>query len=424
MWSDISDRCIHTTQRNKLRATFIILVALVCGVSVALLAQTPDTATIQGLVEDPNHQPVSGAAITVTNVRSGLSRAEIADGHGKFSMPGLPVAGDYEIVAAKHGFAKAHLQGIGLVGGRLANVHLQLNLASRMTHITVTGTVGNVRTDTPQLGDRLGAREMEETPLLNRRITYLPLLNSANRPALNQGDVFMNQDLFTTNGSGRRQTWFEIDGANGVDTWGRQTIFTNLPLAAVQEMTVIQNAFSADYGFGLGGVVNIVTKSGGNRYHGEVLGLWRPSAPEAKLSGFMPATAGSGNDITNDTLQQGAASISGPLGTDGKTQIFLSGQASRQDRASPVTSPIAPGNFIGHYRSWLAFLRLDHRIDAANNLFLHSNVDSFHDTNPNGTVGGNSLPSVDRIFRKQTYSQEFGETAVIRPSLVNNLRLQ
>jgi hypothetical protein len=66
------------------------------------------------------------------------------------------------------------------------------------------------------LGDTLNATEMQETPLLNRRITYLPLLNSANRPAINQGDEFMNQDLFTTNGSGRRQTWFEIDGGNGL----------------------------------------------------------------------------------------------------------------------------------------------------------------------------------------------------------------
>ena len=104
---------------------------------------------------------------------------------------------------------------------------------------------------------------MQETPLLNRRITYLPLLNAANRPAINQGDEFMNQNLFTTNGSGRRQTWFEIDGGNGIDTWGRQTIFTNIPLDAVQEMTVLENAFSAEYGFGMGGVVNIVTKSGG-----------------------------------------------------------------------------------------------------------------------------------------------------------------
>ena len=74
---------------------------------------------------------------------------------------------------------------------------------------------------------------MQEMPLLNRRITYLPLLNAANRPAINQGDMFMNEDLFTTNGAGRRQTWFEVDGANGNDSWGRQTIFSNVPLDAV-----------------------------------------------------------------------------------------------------------------------------------------------------------------------------------------------
>jgi hypothetical protein len=63
---------------------------------------------------------------------------------------------------------------------------------------------------------------MEETPLPNRRITYL--LNAANRPAINQGDVFMNEDLFTTNGAGRRQAWFEVDGATGNDSWGRQAL--------------------------------------------------------------------------------------------------------------------------------------------------------------------------------------------------------
>jgi hypothetical protein len=62
-----------------------------------------------------------------------------------------------------------------------------------------------VRTDQPQLGTRLNATQMEDTPLASRRITYLPLLNAANRPAINQGDVFMNENLFTTNGAGRRQ---------------------------------------------------------------------------------------------------------------------------------------------------------------------------------------------------------------------------
>ena len=63
-------------------------------------------------------------------------------------------------------------------------------------------------------------------------------------------------------------------------------------------------------------------------------------------------------------------------------------------------------------------------MNSINNFFLRSDVDSFRDTNPNGVVGGNNLPSVDCVFRRRTYSQEFGETAVFRPSLVNNLRLQ
>src|SRR4029077_13915091 len=91
--------------------------------------------------------------------------------------------------------------------------------------------------------------------------------------ALNQGDVFMNENLFTTNGSGRRQTSFEIDGSTGNDSWGRQTVFTNLPLASVQEMTVLENAFSAEYGATTGGVVNIVTRTGRPKDQGDFFGL-------------------------------------------------------------------------------------------------------------------------------------------------------
>ncbi len=83
----------------------------------------------------------------------------------------------------------------------------------------MTGVAGEVRADAPQIGVRLGAIQIEETPILNRRATFLPLLNAANRPALNQGDVFMNQFLFTTNGSVRRQATFVIDAATANDSW-------------------------------------------------------------------------------------------------------------------------------------------------------------------------------------------------------------
>ncbi|MGH9327725.1 MAG: hypothetical protein ACRD2B_13730 [Terriglobia bacterium] len=116
--------------------------------------------------------------------------------------------------------------------------------------------------------------------------------------------------------------------------------------------------------------------------------------------------------------------LSGPVGSSGKTQFFVNGEYSWENRASPVTSPIAPGNFTGRYRGWLGYLRIDHQINNNNDLFLRSDVDSFYDTNPNGIVGGNTLPSVDRIFRRRTYSEELGETAILSASLLNDVRLQ
>jgi hypothetical protein len=359
--------------------------------------------------------------VTAVSPQTGLKRTAQTDESGNYSLAGLPI-GAYDITAAKQGFADTKPINITLAGGTTADLDLELSPAGGQTQVTVTGAVGEIRTDGPQLGDRLSAEQMEETPLLNRRITYLPLLNAANRQAINQGDVFMNEDMFTTNGAGRRQTWFEIDGANGNDSWGRQTLFSNIPLGAVQEMTILNNGFSAEYGASTGSAVNIVTKTGSGQFHGEFLELWRPSATAAALSGFTAANGASGNDIINDALGQSALSFSGPINS--KTHFFVSGENSRETKGSPIISPLDPTVFEGAYHGWLAFARLDHQINNRNNLFYRFDADIFTDTNPNGIVGGNSLPTVDRIFHRRTYENEVGETAILSPTLVNTLRLQ
>ena len=390
--------------------------------ALAAYAQTPDTATIHGRVTDQSHATVTQVQIKVTNALTGFERTAQTGDSGDFTIGGLPISGTYTIVANKAGFAEAKLEKLSIIGGTTAEVDLQMNVAGSQTQITVTGEAGGVRTDSPQLGDTLDARQIEETPLPNNRITYLPLLNAANRQAINQGDVFMNEDLFTTNGAGRRQAWFEVDGSTGNDSWGRQTIFSNIPVIAVQEMGVLESAFSAEYGGGTGSVVNIITKSGGNELHGSVYELWRPSGTSAALDGFTTANASSGNDIANDTLGQSSASLSGAIGA--KTHFFTAGEFSREDRASPVISPVAPQLYSGHYRGWLAFLRLDHQINEKNNIFFRSLLDGYHDTNPNGIVGGNSLPTVARVFYRRTYSEEIGETAALSSTLINNVRVQ
>lgn len=406
------------------RILILLTLAVLMSASSALQGQTPDTASIQGDVRDQIQAPLAGVEITAANGQSGFVRTATSDSAGRFTLRALPVAGVYTLTARKQGFVEARVSHITLIAGTAADVHLELSVTGGKTQVIVTGAAGTVRAGQPQLGVQLGSAQMRDVPLLNRRITYLPLLDSANRPAINQGDAFMNEVLFTTNGAGRRQAWFEVDGVNGVDAWGRQTIFSNVPLAAVGEMTVLTNSFSAAYGFGAGSVVNIVTRSGGNHFHGDLLGLWRPSATEAKLSGFTAVSASSGNDVTNDTLGQASVDLSGPLRASRRTWFSAAAEFSSQDRASPVISPVAPGNFIGKYRGWLAFLRLDHQMAGRARVFLRSDADSFYDTNPSGAVGGNNLPSEDRIFRRRTYSEEAGGTSALGPSLINSLRAQ
>ncbi len=415
-----SARLIRSLMRKN-SFSIVLLFLLFTGLATA---QTPDTATLNGHVQDKSGAAVAGAQVTVTNGLTGLERTVVSDGKGGFSVTGLPVAGTYSVETAKEGFAASEVKGLALAGGTSARVTLVLNVAAGKAEVSVEGSATDVRVDEPQLGDRLSAAVIEEMPLLNRRITFLPLLNAANRQAINQGDIFMNQDLFTTNGGGRRQQSFVIDGANGNDSWGRQTIFTNVPMDAVQEMTVLSNSFSAEYGYSVGSVVNIVTKSGGDKLHGGVLELYRPGGLGAQLEGFNASNATSGNQITSDQLNQTAATLGGKLLKNDPTHFFFAGEFSQQRRGSAVTSALAPGIFQGHYRDLLGTLRFDRQMSAANNAFFKVNADGFYDTNPNGIVGGQTLPSVARTFHRRTYTIEAGDTAILSAKLVNSLRLQ
>ncbi|MGB6595769.1 MAG: carboxypeptidase-like regulatory domain-containing protein, partial [Candidatus Acidiferrum sp.] len=191
------------------------IVVVVIFAATSLKAQTPDAASIRGQVADQSHAALSGVDVTVTNRLNGAERTTQTDSSGNFSFSGLPI-GKYTMIAHKQDFADVTRE-ITLTGGTTADIELQLGLTAVKEEIVVTGAAGEIRTDEPQLGDRLGQEQLQEMPLPNSRITYLPLLNAANRPAINQGDVFMNQDLFTTNGSGRRQTAWVVDGITAND---------------------------------------------------------------------------------------------------------------------------------------------------------------------------------------------------------------
>jgi hypothetical protein len=124
-----------------------------------------------GTVAGPSHAAVSGAHITVTNETTGLTRAVDSDSTGRFTLAGLPGGGAYTVSIIRDGFAAAQATHLQLAPGSSAIVALTLNVAGETSIVTVEGAATGLRIDQPQLGIYLTAEQMQQTPLLTRRIT-------------------------------------------------------------------------------------------------------------------------------------------------------------------------------------------------------------------------------------------------------------
>src|SRR5437868_15269696 len=195
-----------------MRTTFPTYIAIaILLFSTLAIAQTPDTAIIVGQVFDLTHSVVIGVRITATNDATGLKRSAETDSKGKFFLAALPVAGSYTLTASKAGFADARVENLNLAGGRSAEMSLQLNPSAGSTVIEVTGVVGEVLTDEPQLGERIDSKQAQETLLLNRRITYLPFLNWPNLPRLHQATVLLTETWFIQMVSARSKPSFKLE---------------------------------------------------------------------------------------------------------------------------------------------------------------------------------------------------------------------
>jgi outer membrane receptor protein involved in Fe transport len=381
--------------------------------ATAVQAQTPGIGAIRGQVRDQAGAPVAGAQITVDNEATGFSRTTRSDARGSYVLPELPLTGTYRIRIEGEGLAAQERAGIQLRAGQTAAIDVVVNPAAVEGAITVYGTAAEVQTGSPQLGTRFDNQKLQETPVLGRKLTSLPLLNSAVRPARGTGDLFLNNTLFVIDGGGRRQTTFTVDGGTADDAWGRQTIFTNIPLGALQELTVLTNSFSAEYGRTTGGAINLVTRSGTNDVRGDIVAVSRPGG----LQSNAPIT----NQDSEDELKQGSAFFSGPLVHD-RVYWALAGEYTDQDRDSIITSALAPGVFTGNYKQTLLFARVDADLNESHHLLGRFDLDRFKDTNPADAVGGVALPSAARTFRREAQTAQLSETAVLSDSAFNDAR--
>jgi hypothetical protein len=408
----------------------------------AAFAQSPNTAALVVTVTDQSGGVVPGAQVSIVNAATGATREGTSDGQGSVTLPALPVGGSYTITVARSGFTAEALKDVELRAGETASVRVKLVASGGTSEVTVYGTTQGVRADAP-IGRRLDSATIDETPILGRKVSTLPLFNSAFRQGKGTGDLFVNATYFVTGGGSRRTTTVMLDGANNDEGWGRQTMMATVPVGAIQEISVLSNAFSAEFGWTAGPALNIVTKSGTNDVHGEGLFLTRPGSWQAKTFGtegfcapsvascITPTTltAVSPADVP-DELNQFSGTIGAPLIKD-KTFFFTTGDYTRQDRTTFLSNTLpafllpADGNlaYEGNYRQGLFNGRLDHKITPMQTLMVRANVDRFYDTNPNDAVGGTSAPSVARKYSRRSVTGQVSDTWVLSSNLLNEARI-
>ncbi|HTS03721.1 MAG TPA: TonB-dependent receptor [Thermoanaerobaculia bacterium] len=421
-----------------------MLLTLAAVLSAARLAtaQSPNTAAMTVAVSDPSDAAVPGATVTVTNTATGAVRQATTGPDGTVTMTALPLNGAYRVAVVLSGFTARDVTGLFLRAGEKATIKVRLEVAGSRSDVTVYGTTQGVRADA-QIGTRLVATRIDETPILGRKVTTLPLLASAFRPAKGTGDLFVNATFFVTGVGSRRATTFTLDGASDDEGWGRQAAVATVPLGAVQEVTALSNAFSPEYGWTSGPALNMVTKSGTNDVHAEALLLARPGGMQARsfsTKGFCPgSTPGCVTPATlqsispadvPDSLLQASTAVGGPIARD-KTFFFLAADYTSQDRTTLLSStlpsfvlpPDGDLEYTGHYRQLLVDGRLDQNLTQGQTLMLRFNLDGFTDDNPADAVGGTNAPTVAREYSRRALTAQANHTAVLSPVLVNEARV-
>ncbi len=266
-------------------------------------AQTT-TGSIYGTVTDQGGNLVPNAAVTITEVQTGITHTVQTNGSGNYVFPSV-AAGDYKVATAATGFGTQTQSGLHVDANQNANASFVLAVGSQSQNVTVTSGVTLVDTRESQLGETVDQTRIEDLPPNGRDVSSLVQLipgitaYGAQNPGGNQYGT-----TFSVNGSRTNEDSFYLDGA--FDTSLFITGGNLLPNPdALQEFRLLTNNFDAEFGRFPGGVVNVLTRSGTNSFHGTVYDYLRNN--DLNLKNYFNTT------ITPLKQNQFGGTIGGPI---------------------------------------------------------------------------------------------------------------
>jgi len=428
-------------------------------------AQT--TATISGTVRDTTGAIIPGASVIIRNVDTGIARTTVTGAQGRYQAPSL-ISGKYEVQAEMQGFQSEVRRGIVLSVGREAVVNFELQVGAVAEVVEVTGEAPLIETTSSSVSALVETQQIQDLPLNGRSFDDLALLQPAVMVAKTQNRQI--QGGFTTKmsirGARPEQNSFLLDGT---DVMGPSNAIPggvggqSFGVDTVREFRVETGAYSAQYGRAAGGVINVVTKSGTNSFHGTAFEFLRndnldarnffdrdpsnptvrSSPPEFKRNQFGGSLGGPilhdktfffgsyealrerlGNSLVGTTVT--AAARQGDLNGDGVNEITVSPLVKPYLAALfPLPNGRDLGGGIGEFISsapeptnedYLSG-RIDHMLGPSDSLFGRFTFDDGDRTIPDEL----KVQFSDVISRNQFLTIE--ETHIFSPAVLNTIRL-
>jgi hypothetical protein len=367
----------------------VLLVFTIPASAQAVIA----VAQLNGTVKDASGAVIANAAVTLKNLDTNRTYMSMTDSSGYYVVPNLP-PGSYELTASYTGFEKFVQPAVRLTVGQTATIDVTLAVQGRTEAVNVTVSTPAIEPSRTELSSVIETQQIATLPISGRLFTDFALLTpGVTTGRTSVGSTITEFEVSRVSFAGMRDlsNLVTVDGADHINTaTGSQR--ATPPQESVQEFRVVNNSFGAEYGRALGGIVNIVTKSGTNSFHGSVYDYFQNNALNAR-SLLQP-------EPQPDTLRQNQFGVTfgGPIKKD-KTFFFLNYEGQRRGEsptypsvlinnialinASKAALGIAPENLniLKTKDNDYFFARVDHQFNPNHALSVRYNLEDARDLN-------------------------------------------
>jgi len=273
--------------RNELSG-FAWVLFIVVSLSFAMQARADVTGTIHGTVTDTSGATVSGAKVTLMNVGTGLSRVLTTDVNGDYEFLAVPIGPGYAVEVEVSGFSKGLQSNITLTVNQNFRADVHLAVGQVTEKVEVTASAVQVQTNTNEIGNVIESKAILAMPLNGRSYTDLLSLQPGVAPVTSLAGATerspsgsLNPGVVSVNGARENGNSFLVNGGDVNES--RDNGASIVPtLDAIAEFRVLTNNYDAEYGKFAGGIINVVTKSGTNTFHGDVFEFLRNDVLDAR----------------------------------------------------------------------------------------------------------------------------------------------